>query len=174
MTAEPSEWSSSHDNIRAVVELERAALANRTRSERLSDAIIRSLGTSAFLILHVLWFSFWLLAGSGRIVGLPAFDPFPFAFLTMVVSLEAIFLAIFVLISQNRMSRLADHRAHLDLQVNLLAEQEITTTLRLVEEIRAHLGIGAKRRDADIKRLLEPTDVQQLSTDLTEKLPTEE
>jgi len=66
------------------------------------------------------------------------FDPFPFSFLTMVVSLEAIFLAIFVLISQNRMARLADHRAHLDLQVNLRAEQEITTTLKLVQEMRAH------------------------------------
>jgi uncharacterized membrane protein len=161
-------------NIRAVVELEREALARRSRAERLSDAIIRALGSSAFLIVHVLWFAFWLLAGIGRIPGLQPFDPFPFAFLTMVVSLEAIFLAIFVLISQNRMARLADHRAHLDLQVNLLAEQEITTTLQLVQEIRAHLGIGVTHCELDLHRLLEPTDVQQLSTDLAEQLPKEE
>jgi len=119
----------------------------------------------------VVWFGFWLLAGTGSLPGLPAVDPFPFAFLTLVVSLEAIFLAIFVLISQNRMTRLADHRAHLDLQVNLLAEQESTTTLKLVQEIRAHLGIGAPSHDADVERLLAPTDVQRLSTELAEQLP---
>jgi len=89
----------------------------------------------------------------------------------MVVSLEAIFLAIFVLISQNRMARLADHRAHLDLQINLRAEQEITTTLKLVQEMRAHFGVS--ERCEDIEHLLEPTDVQQLSTELTERLPNE-
>jgi uncharacterized membrane protein len=91
----------------------------------------------------------------------------------MVVSLEAIFLAIFVLISQNRMARLADHRAHLDLQINLLAEQEITTTLKFVQEIRAHLGIDGGRQAVELERLLKPTDVQQLSTELTEQLPNE-
>ena len=90
----------------------------------------------------------------------------------MVVSLEAIFLAIFVLISQNRMARLADHRAHLDLQINLRAEQEITTTLKLVQEMRAHFGVASERGE-DIEHLLEPTDVQQLSTELTERLPNE-
>ena len=158
-------------NIRAIVELERAALTSRSRAERLSDHVIRGLGSSAFLTLHVLWFGFWLLAGMGKIPWLPIFDPFPFAFLTMVVSLEAIFLAILVLISQNRMSRAADHRAHLDLQINLLAEQEITTTLKLVQEIRDHLGIGAERCDLDVKELLEPTDVQRLATELAEHLP---
>jgi len=163
----------SEANIRAVVELEREALSRRSPAERLSDTIIRSLGSSTFLIVHVLWFAFWLLAGLGNIPGLPAFDPFPFAFLTMVVSLEAIFLAIFVLISQNRMARLADHRAHLDLQINLLAEQEITTTLKFVQEIRAHLGIDGGRQAVELERLLKPTDVQQLSTELTEQLPNE-
>ena len=157
-------------NIAAVVELERAALAHRSRAERISDTIMRWLGSSAFLLAHVAWFGLWLLAGLGWLPGVPEFDPFPFSFLTMVVSLEAIFLAIFVLISQNRMSRLADHRAHLDLQVNLLAEQEITTTLKLVQEIRARLGAGPVA-DETVDRLLRPTDVQELSTQLSEKLP---
>ena len=157
------------ENIAAVVELERAALANRSWAERVSDAIMRWLGSSAFLLAHVLWFGLWLLAGLGWLPGVPEFDPFPFSFLTMVVSLEAIFLAILVLISQNRMSRLADHRAHLDLQVNLLAEQEITATLQIVHEIRARLI--APNGDATVERLLQPTDVQQLSSELTRKLP---
>jgi uncharacterized membrane protein len=160
------------DNIASVVELERAALANRSRAERVSDVIMRWLGSSTFLAVHVVWFGLWLLTGLGFLPGVPEFDPFPFSFLTMVVSLEAIFLAIFVLISQNRMSRLADHRAHLDLQVNLLAEQEITTTLKMVQEIRARLGIGPAR-DATVERLLQPTDVQELSSELSERLPGE-
>ena len=168
----PSDVGCEDANIRAIVELERAALDGRSRAERLSDAVIRALGSSAFLVLHVLWFGFWLLAGLGKIPGLPTFDPFPFSFLTMVVSLEAIFLGIFVLISQNRMARLADHRAHLDLQINLRAEQEITTTLKLVQEMRAHFGVASERCE-DIEHLLEPTDVQQLSTELTERLPNE-
>lgn len=157
-------------NIAAVVELERAALANRSRAERISDTIMRWPGSSVFLVAHVVWFGLWLSMGLGWLPGVPKFDPFPFSFLTMVVSLEAICLAIFVLISQNRMSRLADHRAHLDLQVNLLAEQEITTTLKLVQQIPARLGAGPVS-DESVERLLRPTDVQELSTQLSEELP---
>jgi uncharacterized membrane protein len=168
-----SESQSRDENIRAVVDLERAALASRSRAERLGDAITRLLGSSIFLIIHLVWFGLWIIAGLDLVSGLPAFDPFPFAFLTLVVSLEAIFLSIFVLISQNRMSRLADHRAHLDLQINLLAEQEITTILKLVHEIRAHIGIASQQHDVEVERQLVPTDVQQLSTELDQHLPTE-
>jgi uncharacterized membrane protein len=143
------------------------------RLERLGDVITRLLGSTIFLIIHLVWFGLWVLAGWNLVPGLPAFDPFPFAFLTLVVSLEAIFLSIFVLISQNHMSRMADRRAHLDLQVNMLAEQEITTILKLVREIRTHLGIASTQHDADIERQLVPTDVQQLSTELEQHLPNE-
>ena len=69
------------------------------------------------------------------------FDPYPFSLLTMIVSLEAIFLSIWILISQNQMTRQADRREHLDLQINLLAEQESTATLRAVHGIAHHLGV---------------------------------
>ena len=110
----PPDASRRNDNIRNIVDLEHAALARRSPTERLSDGITRFLGSCLFLIFHVVWFAFWILAGLEAIPGLPKFDQFPFGLLTMIVSLEAIFLAIVVLISQNRMSRLADRRAHLD------------------------------------------------------------
>jgi uncharacterized membrane protein len=69
------------------------------------------------------------------------FDPFPFTFLTFVVSLEAIFLSIFVLISQSHMIRQTERRNHLDLQINLLAEQESTHALQLLHAIAAHLEV---------------------------------
>jgi uncharacterized membrane protein len=109
--------SSSSDlatrNIRAIAGLEHQALHQRSF-------------TSVFIAIHIVWFTVWISLNLGRIDGIHAFDPYPFTFLTMVVSLEAIFLSIFVLISQNRMAHQADRRAHLDLQINLLAEQENT------------------------------------------------
>lgn len=167
----PSDVGCEDANIRAIVELERAALDGRSRAERLSDAVIRALGSSAFLLLHVLWFGFWLLAGLGKIPGLPTFDPFPFSFLTMVVSLEAIFLAIFVLISQNRMARLADHRAHLDLQINLLAEAESTATLRLLQAVARSLGVRDDAGDASESTLSATTDILDLAKELETRLP---
>jgi uncharacterized membrane protein len=148
------------DAPRPVVAEHLAARANNVQL-RVADAITRFAGSMVFVYLHVALFAVWMLV----------LERNPWPTLTLVVSLEAIFLAIFVLISQNRMTRLADHRAHLDLQVNLLAEQESTTTLKLVQEIRAHLGIGAPSHDADVERLLAPTDVQRLSTELAEQLP---
>jgi uncharacterized membrane protein len=101
---------------------------------------------------------------------LEPFDPFPFNLLTMLVSLEAIFLSIWILISQNQMTRQAERRAHLDLQINLLAEQESTATLRIVHDIAEHLGIGdrASRRDA---ALVEETDIEHLVSRMDEALP---
>ena len=72
----------------------------------------------------------------GFIAALPPFDPFPFGILTLIVSTEGVLLAIIILISQNRMIRQADRRAHLDLQINLLAEQEASLILRQVRRIR--------------------------------------
>ncbi|MEO8613955.1 MAG: DUF1003 domain-containing protein, partial [Luteolibacter sp.] len=72
------------------------------------------------------------------------FDPFPFNFLTLTVSLEAIFLSTFILISENTRSRNDDRRNHLDLQINLLAEQENTKMLRLLHQIGLKVGIDCE------------------------------
>jgi uncharacterized membrane protein len=158
------------ENIRAIVKLEEAALATRSPIECLSSAVVRFLGSSWFLALHVLWFTAWMFAGLGLLPGIPSFDPFPFSLLTMVVSLEAIVLSIFILISQNQMSRHADRRAHLDLQVDVLAEQEVTTILRMVKEIREQLGTPQVRRP-EVDGQLEKIDVQRLANQLEAKLP---
>src|SRR5688572_22625164 len=113
-------------NIRAIADLEQRALHERSAADRLSDAISRATGSGPFALFHVIGFSLWLLINLGIVPGLEPFDPYPFNFLTLVVSLEAIFLSVFVLMSQNRMSRQAEKRAHLDLQVDMLAEQELT------------------------------------------------
>jgi uncharacterized membrane protein len=112
----------------------------RAVQARLADAITSFSGSMLFVYLHIGWFGVWLLVNTGRI-GIPPFDPFPYGLLTMIVSLEAIFLSTFVLISQNRFSDESDRRAELDLQIGLLAEHELTRVLQMLDAIQDKLGI---------------------------------
>ena len=117
-------------------------------------------GSMVFVYLHILWFGAWLFVNTGR-VGIPPFDPFPYGLLTMIVSLEAIFLSTFVLISQNRFSDEADRRAELDLQIGLLAEHELTRVLQMLDAIQDKLGIenDADSELADLEMETRPEDV---------------
>jgi uncharacterized membrane protein len=119
-------------HIKAISALEQQALQRRSRAEKISDLIVYQAGRVWAIVLHLAWFALWIAWNSGRIRGVHPFDPFPFMGLSTIVSLEAIFLSLFILVSQNRASRRADERAHLDLQVNLLAEREATKTLQLL------------------------------------------
>ncbi|MFN2635245.1 MAG: DUF1003 domain-containing protein [Thermoanaerobaculia bacterium] len=132
-------------NIRTVARQHLEARQNRGVSERIADAITTFSGRMPFVYLHVAWFALWILANTGQL-GVPAFDPFPYGLLTMIVSLEAIFLSTFVLISQNRLSEDADRRAHLDLQIGLLTEHELTRALQMLDAVQDKLGI---ENDAD-------------------------
>jgi uncharacterized membrane protein len=162
-------WRMAHpirSNVRTIGKLEEAALSSCSPVERLSDAITRFAGTISFLSFQVLLIGTWI----GLNLGMPdPFDPFPFHFLSLVVGVEALVLAIFVLMNQNRMSHIADQRAHIDLQVNLLTEQDVTHTLRVLKRIASRLGVDMKREaeDAeDIDKFMEKTDVKQLVEEL--------
>jgi uncharacterized membrane protein len=157
-------------NIRTVAALERDEAGRRTSSERVSDSLIGVMGTLAFVIAHLVIFVVWFVWNSAWIPGLPIFDPFPFGILTLIVSTEGVLLAIFVLINQNRMSREADHRAHLDLQVGLLAEAEATKTLSLLQDLARHLDFPIREDEQELERLMEPTDLPELAQGLREKL----
>ena len=158
-------------NVRAIAQLERQALAERTAADRLSDAIAKAAGSSGFVLAHVILFTVWITLNVGLVPALPIFDPFPFSFLTLVVSLEAIFLSIFVLMSQNRAAWLADRRAHLDLQIDLLAERELTAMLHMLRALCAKQKVVLDDVGTDVNDLLEETDVTELASNLDEKLP---
>jgi uncharacterized membrane protein len=160
-------------NIRDIARLENEALHQRSLTDRVSDTITRFAGSSVFILLHIVWFIVWVVLNLGRIPAIQPFDPYPFTFLTMVVSLEAIFLSIFVLISQNRMSHQADRRAHLDLQINLLAEQENTIMLRMLESLCERQGIKTEALKEEIRALFEKTDVHALMHEIEKHLPDE-
>ena len=156
-------------NIQTVVALERDSRSERTVLERLTDLVSAAASSTGFIVVHLVWFAVW--------VGLNVFfderfDPYPFSLLTLVVSLEAILLTSFVLISQDRMTKLADKRAHLDLQVNLLAEQELTAILRVVCRIADETGVELKGCDPNLDQLLGRTDVRVLNDELTKEMAT--
>jgi uncharacterized membrane protein len=149
-------------NIRAVKRLEREALDERSAAERLSDWITHVAATGPVVVGHVVWFGFWIVANGGWIPGVQPFDPFPYALLTMVVSLEAIFLSLFVLASQNRLSTQSEKRAALDLQVDLLAEREMTAVLSLLHDIARHLEVKTSVSGDQLRDLGSRTDIYKM------------
>jgi len=157
-------------NVERIASLEHEALVARSRGEWLIDTIVGFGGTPLFAFAHLVWFGCWIIVNLDLVEKVPAFDPYPFHFLTFIVSLEAIFLSIAVLNSENRAMRVAERRANLDLQVNLLAEQESTVTLHLVRRIADRLGVAssADRQAAD---LAAETDVQDVLDRLERHLP---
>lgn len=156
------------ENVEAIKIWERATLQARSRAEQLGDWIAGRAASGPVLWLHLVWFSLWVSANVGLLPGVTPFDPFPFPFLTMTVSLEAIFLALFVLASQNRLARQSDKRSHLDLQVNLLAEQEMTAVLQLLRDIARHLQVPTSVTPAQLQDLAAQTDLEALTNRIEE------
>lgn len=147
-------------NIRTIAYLRLQASRARGLQARLADAITTFSGRLVFVYVHIVWFSLWTLLNTGRL-GVSAFDPFPYGLLTMIVSLEAIFLSTFVLISQNHLSEEAESRANLNLQIGLLTEHEVTRVLQMLDAIQDKLGIDnhAESELADLEMETKPEDV---------------
>ena len=147
-------------NVETILELEKAAKDERTSSDRVAEVVANFCGSMVFVWVHVVFFSVWILFNT--VPGLPQLDPFPFTFLTLVVSLEAIFLSTFILISQNHDARISDRRNHLDLQVNLLSEQENTQMIAMLRAIAEKIGVDLSQ-DSYLEALSEQTRPQRLA-----------
>ena len=160
-------------NIDAIAKLEHDALNRRTPTERVSDVIMKVVGNMGFLLVQLVLISGWSLVNLHVIPGLKAFDPFPFGVLALVVSSESVFLTIFVLISQSRMARQSERRSHLDLQVGMLSEQELTTILQMLQKLCQHLGVNVDSSKKEVQSFSKTTDVHKLASELEDKLPEE-
>lgn len=107
----------------------------RARIERIADAITVFCGNVWFIVVHCVWFGWWVIHN----LSVPgSFDPYPFGLLTLVVSLEAILLSSFILLSQRRDTISADRRAEYDLSVNVRTEAYTKEVLRLLRDIHGH------------------------------------
>ena len=142
--------------------------SNRSAMEVLADRMIGFASSTPFLLVHALVFVVWIMWNIPAF-GFPQFDPYPYGMLTTIVSLEAIFLSIFVLMTQSRESRIGELREELTLQVNLRIEEEITKTLHLVAGLYARLGLQLAD-DPDLRAMLEPLDPKKMENDLTEQI----
>ena len=132
---------------------EAQALKQRSFFTQISDDLNNAFGSTTFLIVNILWFTAWIIINLGFIPGIEPFDPFPFGLMTMALSIEAIVLSIFILVSQNRQSYITSLREELHLQINLIAEEEVTKTLKLLSEIREKMGI--KEKDQELEDMLQ-------------------
>jgi len=156
------------ENLHAIKAWELATLHARTPAEQLSDWIASIASSGPFMLAHVAWFAGWISVNVGLFPQVRPFDPFPFQFLTMAVSLEAIFLALFVLASQNRLSRQSDKRSHLDLQIDLLSEREMTAVLQLLRDIATHLDVKTSVTAEQLHDLAKKTDIHKLTDRMEE------
>ena len=155
----------TRQNVRAMRQLEEAAMAKRTSADRVAAAIARFCGHMIFVWIHVTLFAAWIAYNSLPLF--KPFDPYPFTFLTLVVSLEAIFLSTFILISQNYEMRVTERRNQLDLQINLLAEQENTKMLQMLEHIAQKVGAHGST-DPQVRALEEATRPESLVEQIEE------
>jgi len=140
----------------------------QTPMQAAADWLTRVASSTGFFVCHVVGFAFWLIWNSS-ISPLPKFDPFPYGFLTMVVSLEAIFLSIFVLMTQGRESAIGELREELTLQVNLRMEEEVTKTLHLVAGLYTRMG-HTLSHDPELQEMLQPLDPARMEREVTEQI----
>jgi uncharacterized membrane protein len=153
-------------NIATIAAIRQKAQDAKTTQDRIADHITQFSGSMLFFYLHAAWFGAWIIVNLS-LTKLTPFDPFPFGLLTLIVSLEAIFLSTFVLLSQNRQAATADERADMDLQIDLLAEYEITRLLILVDGIAKHLGL-TDGKDPELSELEQEVDPDVLAKKLTQ------
>lgn len=142
---------------------------NRRFTEKLADDINRVAGNFGFFIFHVVFFAAWLFVNTGQVKQIAIFDPFPFGLLTTMVSLEAIFLSIFVLMSQNRESTVASLREEIHLQVNQIAEREVTKSLHLLTKIHEKV-VGPLTDDPELTRMLKTLDTGHIEATLEKQM----
>jgi uncharacterized membrane protein len=162
---------SAQDNINTIVAIEEEAQLKRTTADRVSDLIANFVGSIPFVVLHLVWFGFWVTINIGLLWGKLRFDPYPFALLCMLVSLEGVLLSTFVLIKQNRMSQRADQRAHLSLQISLLSEKELTKILQLQRLICARLDVKEASQDHEVAELSCVTAVGDIAREIDQRMP---
>ncbi len=158
-------------NIALVAKLEEKFQQRRSVTGRIADAIAAFCGSMSFVVSHLVLFMAYFAINAGWMPGIPAFDPWPFLLLSLIVSVEAIFLSTFVLMSQNRMGKRADSRAHLGLQINLLSEKEMTLVLQMLQVIGDRLGIQNQFQHAQLEQLSSETPIERLAEELEDKIP---
>jgi uncharacterized membrane protein len=150
----------THQNVKSIAALEAAAKISTGWGERLAMRIAEFCGSMLFIYIHLAWFSAWIFFNVSPLFAHHS-DPFPFFFLTTIVTLELFFLSAFILISQNQETKVTEKRSHLNLQISMLTEQENTKMLKMLNEISMKLGVD-QDYDSDLAALAGSTKHEKL------------
>lgn len=169
MSDDPKLRRDVQTNQRVIRSLKAKADEKRSLSDKMADRMTAIFGSMWFLIANVVLFAVWLVLNVRIIPGLEPFDPFPFGLLTTLVSLEAIILAIFVLIAQNRAAHVAELREEVDLQIDTIAEEELTKLLQMMKKLLEKHGID-EDDDPELDEMLEPTNIEKVEKVLEEQI----
>ncbi len=161
----------TQSHIDLIAKQEHEFLNQLSLSEWIGDRIAGFAGSIYFVLVHVVIVGFWVCINAGRLPGIPKFDPYPYSLLGTFVAVEAVFLASFILMRQTRMARRAERRDHLNLQIDLISEKEITKVLQLTRAICKQMGLKKVADDAELRELIEETSVETLSQRLEDTLP---
>ena len=166
-----SPTSTVNANIDSIASLERDYESHRTLTDRVADVIANFSGSMTFVYLHVLWFILWFLINTRVLHFIKPFDPYPFILLAMIVSVEGVLLSTFVLMKQNRMQKKSDTRDHLNLQIDLLSEEEVTKSLQLLRAIARHLNVPEAASDPALDEMTTITSVDLVARQIQSNLP---
>jgi uncharacterized membrane protein len=158
----PSVATEHDDHVKKMIaDIVKLEPSTKTLGERLAEGITSFTGSLTFVWIHIVWFSLWIVLDLPG-WGCKPLDPFPFTFLTMIVSLEAIFLSAFILMAESKQGRLADQRARVNLEVDMIAEREVTKLVELIVAIHQHLGIK-RPPDHELESMQKTTDIEHLA-----------
>ena len=156
-----------HD-IHPVKSIESHLKSKRTRLEQIEDWIVAIFGTTEFLLLNFAFIAGWISVNIKLIPLTEPFDPFPFVLLTTILSIEAIILAIFVLITQNRQAKIESLRQETELHVDFVMEKEITKILKILAKISKKVGV--RNNDRELKKMLKPLNTKKIERQLEKQL----
>jgi uncharacterized membrane protein len=158
------------EHIELIAKHERDFLSRRTWDEKMGDAVSSLVGSLTFVAAHIVVLVAWMAINVGGFPTIKPFDPPPFPILDLVLSFESILLASFILMRQSRIARRTEERNHLELQLMLLTEKELTATLGVCREIAKRLGLSGIVDDHEINQLSEGISVDQMAESIREKL----
>jgi len=160
------------ERIRKIKSLKAKANLKRDAMTKVADAFTDFFGGPHFLLLNLALFFGWIIINSEIVPGLPSFDPYPFILLTTAVSLEAIVLAIFVLISQNKQTQVADLREEVELQISIIMQEQNTKILKMLEELHQYFKLS-KTNDRELRHMEKRVNPEKMLQDLEDEIKTQ-
>ena len=162
MSTQPSVVATAKRNVETVAQLEQQLVAHQSRTERWGGGVASFFGSARFIVAQVVFVAAWIVLNSEKTTWIRPFDPYPFAFLALIVDIEFIFLTTFVLINQKHQMRRAEQWSHLHLQLSMLTEQEVTKNIKMLHVISQRIGVEMATRDQEVSELSQDTEIAAL------------